>query len=283
MDTLHPQTRERKLLAEWFWADRWMGSSAFLLPIGARGLYREMLTQAWRRGARLPHDFEAIRRAVGCTRVEWNRYWPRIQGYWRIDGANLVNDTQCEVYQLALARQDRASRHGAQGARGRWKKNRPIDAQANAQALPEQSVSIAQGMASVSVSDLSQRAERDTRARGAGNRSGVAAGSFPGDHLDHLACGPVCFSARMVAKFVGRFGHDREKLAAWAQRVCARETASVAAGQPPSCGDDFDYWTAAYDADFGQPKIAAVSGASRRVPDADDTAHYLAELRGARA
>ena len=32
------------LRAEWFWTDRWMGSSAFLLPMEARGLYREMLT-----------------------------------------------------------------------------------------------------------------------------------------------------------------------------------------------------------------------------------------------
>ena len=42
-----------KLLAEWFWTDRWQGSSGFLLPLEARGLYREMLTQAWQRGGRL--------------------------------------------------------------------------------------------------------------------------------------------------------------------------------------------------------------------------------------
>ena len=31
-------------------------TSGFLLPMEARGLYREMLTQAWMRGARLPND-----------------------------------------------------------------------------------------------------------------------------------------------------------------------------------------------------------------------------------
>jgi hypothetical protein len=33
-----------KLLAEWFWIDRWNGSTGFLLPMEARGVYREMLT-----------------------------------------------------------------------------------------------------------------------------------------------------------------------------------------------------------------------------------------------
>ena len=56
-----------KLLAEWFWIDRWMGSSAFGLPIEIRGLYREMLSQAWRRGARLPNDHEQIKRMTGVT------------------------------------------------------------------------------------------------------------------------------------------------------------------------------------------------------------------------
>ena len=57
-------------MAEWFWTDRWDGSSAALLPLEARGLYREMLTQAWRREGRLPSSPEAIKRAVRCTDAE---------------------------------------------------------------------------------------------------------------------------------------------------------------------------------------------------------------------
>ena len=71
-----------KLLAEWFWTDRWIGSSAFLLPLEMRGLYREMLTQAWRRGARLPLSETAIKRAVGATDEEWARTWPYVTTYW---------------------------------------------------------------------------------------------------------------------------------------------------------------------------------------------------------
>jgi uncharacterized protein YdaU (DUF1376 family) len=108
-----------KLLAEWFWTDRWMGSSAFLLPIEPRGLYREMLTQAWRRGARLPSDHEAIRRAVGCTLAEWNRCWPKVSGYWRVEADTIVNDTQVAVWLEAKAVQERASSRGRAGAQAR--------------------------------------------------------------------------------------------------------------------------------------------------------------------
>jgi len=118
-----------KMLAEWFWTDRWVGSSAFLLPVEARGVYREMLTQAWRRGAQLPNDHEAIRRATGVTESEWGRCWPKIAKYWRVDGDVLVNDTQIEVYSEAKRRQEAASHRGELGAQAR--------AQVRAQVEPE--------------------------------------------------------------------------------------------------------------------------------------------------
>ena len=108
------------LRAEWFWTDRWVGSSAFLLPMEARGLYREMLTQAWRRGAQLPNDPEAIRRATGATTQEWRRAWPRIKRFWRVVGNTLVNDTQLEIYADTRARSDRATSRAAAAAAARW-------------------------------------------------------------------------------------------------------------------------------------------------------------------
>ena len=109
-----------KLTAEWFWVDRWMGSSAFLLPMEARGLYREMLSQAWRRGAQLPADIEAVQRAVGATDAEWQRSWPMIQRFWRVEGTSLVNDTQLEIYRECTARITRLSERSAQANRARW-------------------------------------------------------------------------------------------------------------------------------------------------------------------
>jgi uncharacterized protein YdaU (DUF1376 family) len=111
--------KENRLLAEWFWTDRWMGSSGFLLPMEPRGLYREMLTQAWLRGGFLPNDQEAIRRAVGATEKEWSRCWPKVKRYWREDGDTLVNDTQVEVMTNARAASGRAREHAQKAARAR--------------------------------------------------------------------------------------------------------------------------------------------------------------------
>jgi uncharacterized protein YdaU (DUF1376 family) len=108
-----------KLLAEWFWTDRWTGSSAFVLPIEPRGLYREMLTQAWRRQCRLPADPVAIQRAIGCTPQEWKRCWPQVEKYWRRDGEFLVNDTQLTVWAEATAAHGRAVERARKGGNGR--------------------------------------------------------------------------------------------------------------------------------------------------------------------
>lgn len=131
-----------KLLAEWTWTDRWMGSSAFLLPMEPRGLYREMLTQAWRRGARLPADHQTIRRATGCSEAEWDRCWPLIARYWRDDGGDLVNDTQLEIYAKAKAAAEAASARGHKGAQARAQAHAQAPAQAPAQALPERLLEI---------------------------------------------------------------------------------------------------------------------------------------------
>lgn len=113
----------QKLLAEWFWTDRWMGSSAFLLPMEARGIYREMLTQAWRRGARLPNDHVQIQRAIGATSREWTRSWPKVERFWRIDGDGLVNDTQVQVYAEARDGATRATDRARRAAQARHKQN----------------------------------------------------------------------------------------------------------------------------------------------------------------
>lgn len=81
---------EEKRYLELFHTDRWERSDGALLPIEARGLYRAMLTAAWRRGGRLPNDPVEIRRAVGCTVEEWGRAWPRVERFWRVEGEALV-------------------------------------------------------------------------------------------------------------------------------------------------------------------------------------------------
>lgn len=123
-----------KLLAEWFWIERWDGSPAAGLPLLARGLYREMLTRAWRLGGWLPNDHEAIQRLVRVTAKEWAAAWPKVMGYWREaagDPTKLVNDTQLEVMEEARRRREEASEHGRKGARARFGQ-----CPSNARALP---------------------------------------------------------------------------------------------------------------------------------------------------
>jgi uncharacterized protein YdaU (DUF1376 family) len=109
-----------RLTAEWFWVDRWSSSRGFLLPLAARGLYREMLTQAWRRGGSLPRVEKEIRRAVGVTSDEWRRYWPLVKPFWRVEGDRLVNDTQQEIYAEAERRAAFHRERATKAARARW-------------------------------------------------------------------------------------------------------------------------------------------------------------------
>lgn len=110
-----------RLLAEWFCTDRWERSPASLLPIAARGLYRELLSRAWARGARLPNNVESVRRLVGVTVEEWTESWPLVEPYWRVteDGLWLVNDTQLEIYAECRGRHDRASERARRGGLAR--------------------------------------------------------------------------------------------------------------------------------------------------------------------
>ncbi len=111
-----------------------MGSSGFLLPMLARGLYREMLTQAWRRGAELPNDPETIRRAIGATELEWAQGWPLVSRFWRVSATNtLINDTQIQVYQQAQSIQrvrSEAGRLGGLSTQAKRQANKQADFQA---------------------------------------------------------------------------------------------------------------------------------------------------------
>jgi uncharacterized protein YdaU (DUF1376 family) len=128
-----------KLLAEWFWVDRWDGSSAALLPMEAQGVYRAMLSQAWRRGARLPKDLNQVQRAIRCTSEEWVRSWPLIHQYWREDGDALVNDTQLEVYADAMGRKLKRSKKAKDAADARWNASSTprSNARTNAPEMPD--------------------------------------------------------------------------------------------------------------------------------------------------
>lgn len=251
-------TSPDKMLAEWFWTDRWMGSSAFLLPLEPRGLYREMLTQAWRRGARLPADHEAIRRAVGCSIAEWKRCWPAVERYWRLDRDGYVNDTQVAVYGEAQAKKDRASSRGRKGALAR--------AQALAQAKlehplkaepPSPSPSPSSDQPSAAPPERTERAPRAGAHASRGMASGPLAGMLPRDHLNcRQPCVRVCLSERQHAILRSRFGGSPEKadqaLDAFYAEVRAGLDPDVPIGERP-----WEFWDRQFAARYGSTPVNA--------------------------
>jgi uncharacterized protein YdaU (DUF1376 family) len=105
-----------KLLAEWFWTDRWSGSDGWLLPLKERGLYREMLSQAWKRGASLPEDPATIQAICNVSAADWEALWPAVKGFWKSEDGRLVNETQAKVYVDAKGRHERAQARSQAGA-----------------------------------------------------------------------------------------------------------------------------------------------------------------------
>lgn len=102
--------REKDFLpGELRYTSNWRGSPLQMLPLGSRGLYSEMLTQAWATRGRLEMTAEdEIMRLVRAMPEEWAVAWPRIRHYWSAvadpeTGAEvLVNRKQLEVYLGAL-------------------------------------------------------------------------------------------------------------------------------------------------------------------------------------
>lgn len=117
-----------KLLAEWFWTDRWSGSDGWLLPMAPRGLYREMLTQAWKREASLPGDLSSIRSLCNVSEADWDTLWPAVKPFWKEVDGRLVNETQVVVYAEAKGKHERAqarAQAGAQAKHNRVLKDKP--------------------------------------------------------------------------------------------------------------------------------------------------------------
>lgn len=155
-----------KLLAEWFLIDRWDGSSAPLLPMEAQGIYRAMLSQAWRRGAKLPKDPESIQVLIRCKPREWKRSWPLVRPYWQEEGEHLINETQVAIYADAKARSERAQARAQAGAQARHRHQPPSPSPNTSE---EQSPSSSESVPAAADVDLARRelreAIRDLRAR----------------------------------------------------------------------------------------------------------------------
>lgn len=227
-----------------------MGSRGFALPLHARGLYREMLTQAWRRGAKLPNDYDMIRRCCGVTGREWKQSWSLVQPFWRVDGDAIVNDTQQEVYAEALRLSANASRRGLAGARARLQQ-RASNAQAPGQALPE----------SKPPSPSPSPKEQERVHTPPTQSSGAMAGGLPRDHLRHAVCGRVCLQEQQFEQFARKIGGSdgHAKIAEWARDLLAEWDRPPKLNQSIQ-GNTFQWWDARWLEFQGKPEAKLRSG-----------------------
>lgn len=285
-----------KLIAEWFWVDRWTGSTAFALDLEARGLYREMLSQAWRRGGRLPSDHQAIRRLVGASEKEWKRTWPKVEPYWRLDGDHLVNDTQLKVYADAIDKQAERGAKARSAARARWQKHAPGNALGNAQAsaqastqampeaLPEHMLEQCPPSPSPIPSvPLDQRVPISPPQRVRPGAPGALAGALPRDHIGHGWCGArFCLSAKEFNTLVRRYGDGGEAaVTQWLAQLDAGLGPSDSPGGPVWVLQHFDAWLVQQGRMKPAPRPVAAAAPSA-VPGVEET-RRISEAARARA
>jgi uncharacterized protein YdaU (DUF1376 family) len=122
-----------KLRGEMLWVDAYLSSDAQLLPLEARGLHREMRTQAWVRGGHLPDAPEILRRLTGATLEEWARSWPLVEPLWeRDEGGRLFCREALESLEDARRRKRRRSESARRAARKRWGRDANGDAHGGA-------------------------------------------------------------------------------------------------------------------------------------------------------
>jgi len=116
---------------------RWRTSSAWLLPLHARGLYLELLAIAWQRGGSLPRDERSLARLAGAERAEFRRAWVLVKRYWResSDGQTIENDTLNEMLEGRAEQRARRVAASRAGNNARWGVR--SDSDSDSDAVPE--------------------------------------------------------------------------------------------------------------------------------------------------
>ncbi len=310
-------SKRNTLAGEFFWVDRWTASSAFYLSIEARGLYREMLSQAWLRGAHLPNDPEAIRRIVGASEEEWTRSWPKIAGYWRVTGDLIVNDTQLSIYAESLNRHEKLTEAGRIGgirkALNLSRKNKPenIDdpSLANSDATSLATSKAISKIGSKAISKASSktlasgsvRTDIGTYAQNStvyADRASLA--ELPDDEPDEPGLSKACARQGHVApmacargvhvydglhkEFVGKLGGDQSVAGAKLRRFYADVIGSIPTDEVIA-EDSYVFWRRRFAECFGPPSSNGNGNGNRpaeyiqRIPSYEETRAMVAECQ----
>lgn len=272
-----PRRKVDRLAGELFWVDRWTGSSAYLLPWDAKGLYREMLSQSWLRGAKLPADFELIRKIVGCSEADWNRMWPLISHYWRQTGDILVNDTQLKIYTASEDYYAAKSRGGKAGAAKRHGTSASPSA-SNTRDDIRGNTRDDKRLTSGSVSDLVRTTRSDVRTSGASmaeeKPDPPRSRRCSKDHLHPGACERgICIYPVLHQEFLKKLGGD-EKTASARLKAFYADVVNALTADEDIPEDAYTFWRHRFQARFNPKRDPYVGPAA---PTAEQTKAALAE------
>lgn len=86
-----------KMLALWWWIDRWRKSTAYTdMTVEEQGAYRNLIDEATLRDGLLPNDERVLAKACGDPRI-WRRVRAVVLRYFTVTPEGLRNDTLEEV------------------------------------------------------------------------------------------------------------------------------------------------------------------------------------------
>jgi uncharacterized protein YdaU (DUF1376 family) len=259
-------------------ADFLSDHNVIAMSLQERGAYITLICLCWQNP--LPDDLERLARLCGVPIATFRKMWPALGRCFRPDPdqAGFLMHPRLERERVKQDEfRQRQSENGRHGGRPRKPNPNPKEptafsglTQTEPNPNPEKALHLLSSSSSSS-SDCGQpRARRE---------SGLMTGSRPMDHGECLAHGPVCMKPPIVKKYIGRFGGDTAAIKAWGVKVCDRWGVKVDRGEKVPYGDDFSFWAAAYDEDFGAGRTSAPREVGRQVDDADKTAAYLANMR----
>lgn len=100
---------------KWLWIDYRANRKVQRMPWQARGLYRELLDEFWSEGS-LPNDTAALAEVCGCTKEEFEQYWPLIRPCFTEEDGILINAKMDEQRTATDKKRTANARNGRAGA-----------------------------------------------------------------------------------------------------------------------------------------------------------------------
>jgi uncharacterized protein YdaU (DUF1376 family) len=225
------------------------------MSLPERGAYITLICLCWQNP--LPDDVDRLARLCGVQASAFRKLWPALSRCFRPDAETpgvLIHPR----LERERAKQDvyrrRQSDNGKNGGRPRKATPNPEKptalsglSQTEPTPNPEKALRSSSSIFDLQSSDFGQKRER---ARGAGNRGGLMAGTLPGDHLNcRQPCVRVCVSNRQHGILKAKFGGDDAAADAALDAFYAEVRARLP--ETPIGDKPWAFWDAQFAAKYG--------------------------------